>query len=215
MQSLEERGVLEETLIIYMGDNGFCFGEHGLIDKRTAYEASMRIPFLASCPALFEGGQVIDQVVANIDVAPTILHAAGLATPPQMDGRSFLDVCQGTEDNWRDALLYEYYWERNFPQTPTMFALRTDDYKFIYYFGIWDTDELYDMRSDPLERVNLINSPEHQQVVREMGTQLFAELERTGGMYIPLYPNRGNSQNLRNPEGSPPADFPPWFYHED
>jgi N-acetylglucosamine-6-sulfatase len=197
-----------------MGDNGFCFGEHGLIDKRNAYEASMRIPFLAHCPALFEGGQVIDDVVANIDVGPTILHAAGLAAPPQMDGRSFLDVCRGTEDEWRDALLYEYYWERNFPQTPTMFALRTHDYKFIYYFGIWDTDELYDMRNDPLERVNLIRSSDHQQIARDMSARMFAELERTDGMYIPLYPNRGGSQNLRNPAGSAPADFPEWFYDE-
>jgi N-acetylglucosamine-6-sulfatase len=214
MDALEQKGWLEDTLIIYMGDNGFCFGEHGLIDKRTAYEASMRVPFLAHCPALFDGGQSIDQVVANIDIGPTVLHAAGLATPDRMDGRSFLDVMQGTETDWRDALLYEYYWERNFPQTPTTYAIRTHDWKYIHYFGIWDTDELYDMQHDPLERHNLINDPQHQQLVADLKTKLFDELERTGGMYIPLNRDRGGQQNLRLRSGAPPGDFPEWFYRD-
>jgi len=222
MDTLEAKGWLDDTLIIYMGDNGFymgdngfCFGEHGLIDKRHAYEASMRVPFMAHCPELFEGGQSIDKVVANIDVGPTVLHAAGLKTPDQMQGRSFLDVMTGTEDDWRDSLLYEYYWERNFPQTPTMHAIRTDRWKFIRYVGIWDCEELYDMQNDPLEEHNLITSEEHQDLIAQLKDQLFTKLEETGGMQVPLYRDRGNSQNLRLKGRDAANEFPPWLYVDE
>lgn len=215
MDYLKERGWLDSTLVIYMGDNGFAFGEHGLIDKRTAYEESMRIPMIAHCPELFRGGgREVKSVVANIDIAPTFLEAAGLRAPEYMDGRSFIPVAQGKRIAWRDALLYEYYWERNFPHTPTIHALRGDRYKYIHYHGIWDTDELYDLQNDPLERRNLINDPAHASVVREMNRKLFAMLEASDGMYIPLYPDRGSQQNKRRPNGSRAADFPPPFYRK-
>ncbi len=216
IETLEQQGRLDDTLIIYMGDNGFCFGEHGLIDKRTAYEASMRVPFIAHCPALFKGGQSIDRVIANIDVGPTILEAAAIATPGQMDGRSFLKLAQnGGKGDWRDALLYEYYWERNFPHTPTIHALRTQRYKYIHYFGIWDTDELYDMQNDPLERHNLIDDPQHADTVRQLNRQMFDMLEQTGGMYIPLYRDKGRSQNLRLKSRGQAHDFPEQFYVDE
>ena len=211
---LEERGQLQDTLVIYMGDNGFQFGEHGLIDKRCAYEASMRVPFLAMLPGVIPSGQSSDLVVANIDIGPTCLAAAGLQAPPHMDGQSFLAHAAGTaSEPWRDTLLYEYFWERNFPHTPTQHAIRTPRYKYIRYYGVWDTDELYDMQNDPEETTNLINRPEHAKLVRELDTRLFNELERTGGMNIPLYPGM-NSARLRNAETSRGHDFPEWFYRD-
>jgi len=212
MNTLREKGWFDSTLVIYMGDNGFCFGEHGLIDKRHAYEASMRVPMVAHCPELFQSGTKVPGLVANIDVGPTVLEAAGLVPPENMDGASFISLAQGRTDGWRDALLYEYYWERNFPQTPTMHALRTDRYKYIHYVGIWDTDELYDLQEDPLERVNLIDRSEHAERVRSLNGQLFDTLEATGGMYIPLNRDAGRQANLRNRSGSPPAEFPPKYY---
>jgi N-acetylglucosamine-6-sulfatase len=191
-----------------MGDNGFGFGEHGLIDKRVAYEWSMRVPMLMHCPDLFSPASAVEQVVANIDVAPTILEAAGLAPPDHHDGRSFLKLAAGEEVPWRDALLYEYYWERNFPHTPTIFALRTDQYKFVRPHGLWDLDELYDIQADPRETTNLVLSPDHQEVLRRLKAQLFDTLEQTGGLSVPIYADRGGSQNLRNAEGSPAAEFP-------
>ena len=140
---LRETGLLESTIVIFMGDNGFAFGEHGLIDKRTAYEESMRVPLLMSGGGL-PAGRSVEEVVANIDIAPTVLEAAGL-TPPPMDGRSFLPLARGERIQWRETLLYEYYWERNFPQTPAMHAVRGAQYKYIRYYGIWDTDELSDL----------------------------------------------------------------------
>lgn len=215
MEYLKEHNLLENTLVIYMGDNGFQFGEHGLIDKRNAYEASMRVPMLAHCPGLIAPGTRVEEVVANIDIAPTILEAAGLQAPEYMDGESFLPLLKGEEKDWRDGLMYEYYWERNFPQTPTVHALRGDRYKYIHYHGIWDTDELYDLQEDPLEAVNLINSAEHQEIVQQMNQELFTQLKESAGMYIPLYEDKGAPQNLRYEYASPAAPFPSQFKRDE
>lgn len=205
---LKENNLLESTLVIYMGDNGFQFGEHGLIDKRTAYEASMRVPMIAYAPGLIPAGTVVKQVVANIDIAPTILEAAGLKAPAYMDGKSFLPLAEGKNIPWRGALLYEYYWERNFPQTPTVHALRGDRYKYIHYHGIWDIDELYDLQTDPEEAMNLINSTAHQPIIKQMNKELFDMLDKTKGLYIPLYPDRGGQLNLRLRSKAKAAEFP-------
>jgi len=217
LAQLEEMGVLDDTLVIYMGDNGFMFGEHGLIDKRVAYEASIRVPMLMQCPSLFPGGGTIDQVVANIDIAPTILHAAGLRTPPHMDGASVIPLLRGEDVEWRDYFLYVYYWEKNFPQSPTVFALRGDRYKYITYYGLWDTDELYDIQADPDETQNLITDPELADVISDMEDRLYAMLAEEGGMEIPLNQPRGFTANKRlGPRGGLHAsDFPPQFVLEE
>jgi N-acetylglucosamine-6-sulfatase len=205
---LRERRLLDSTLLVYMGDNGFAFGEHGLIDKRTAYEESMRVPMLAHCPELFDGGSTSTRIVANIDIAPTVLEAAGLQAPASMDGRSFLAVARGRAAPWRSSLLYEYYWERNYPQTPTMHALRGDRYKYIHYYGLWDIDELYDIVNDPLETRNLINDAGSAPILQTMNQELFKVLDESGGMYLPLNADRGMQFNLRRASGSHAADFP-------
>lgn len=207
---LKERGLEENTVVMFMGDNGFLFGEHGLIDKRNAYEESMRVPLVAQGGGIFSGGTTVDRVVANIDIGPTILALAGLQTPQYMDGRSFLGLLTGDTrpEDWRQHLLYEYYWEWNFPHTPTMFAIRGQQYKFIQYHGIWDTDELYDLQNDPREQHNLIDDPQHQQTVRKMRELLHEELAATGGMQIPLGRKRGPGANLRRASGSQAAEFP-------
>ena len=206
---LKRQGDLDSTLIVYMGDNGYAFGEHGLVDKRTAYEESMRVPMLARCPELFSGGRVVEQTVANLDIMPTVLAAAGVEPPGGLDGMNWLPLAQGQQVPWRDTLLYEYYWERNFPMTPTMHALRGNRYKYIHYYGIWDIDELYDIQEDPRETNNLIFSPQHAPLVAEMNRKLFEVLADTGGLSIPLYPDRGRQSNLRNGKKSRVADFPP------
>ena len=207
---LKKMGVYEDTLILYMGDNGFMFGEHGLIDKRAAYDASIRIPMIMQCPTLFAGGRTVEQAVANIDVAPTIMSAMGLTPPPHMDGLNFLPLARGIPATWRENFLYVYYWEKNFPQSPTVFALRNDRYKFITYYGLWDVDELYDLQSDPNEAINLRYEPEHQKLAATMENQLYAEMQRLGGMDIPLNQPVGgiNNKRLRSRGGEKAADFP-------
>ena len=183
---LDEAGLAESTLVIYMGDNGFAFGEHGLIDKRQFYEESVKVPFLVRYPEVLEGGQVIEKMIQNIDVAPTVLEVAGIETPEQMQGQSMVPILKGEDTDWRDRIFYEYYWEYAFPQTPTMHGVRTDRYKYIRYHGVWDSNEFYDLQEDPYEMHNLIASPEHQDTIRAMLDELYGWMETTGGMQIPL-----------------------------
>jgi N-acetylglucosamine-6-sulfatase len=208
VETLRKRGQLENTLIVYMGDNGFAFGEHGLIDKRTAYEWSMRVPMVVHCPGDIRGGQKLTSMVANIDIAPTVLAAARVEAPRDLDGRSFWPMLRGENHTPRKELLYEYFWERNFPQTPTLHALRTDRYKYIHVHGLWDTDELYDLERDPGETRNLIRSPEHAAVAKDLNARLFAVLKQSRGMAIPLQEDRGGVNNLRNAKGGRAAEFP-------
>jgi N-acetylglucosamine-6-sulfatase len=212
MDLLRKRGELDSTLLVYAGDNGFAFGEHGLIDKRHAYEESMRIPLLAHCPEFIPKGSTVAHAVANIDFMPTFLETARVPIPGGLAGESFLGLLHGDQRAWRKSLLYSYYWERNYPQTPTIHAIRTERYKYIHCCGIWDIDELYDLQRDPNELDNLIFSADHQAIVSELRNQMFAEFAARGGMYIPLYPDRGAQSNQRDPGKSHAADFPPEFY---
>lgn len=209
LELLKKKGLERNTLVAVMGDNGFAFGEHGLIDKRTAYEESMRVPLVMQLPALIKPGTRIEEVVANIDLAPTFLDLARVQQPSNMDGKSYYQILKGEKIPWRENLLYEYYWEYAFPQTPTTHALRDDRYKYINYYGLWDINELYDLRSDPLETRNLINDPKFRDVANRMREQLYGVLEKTDGMSIPLKPNRWGQQNLRREDKAEPADFSP------
>jgi len=200
MDCLKEIGQDQSTLVFYMGDNGFCFGEHGLIDKRHMYEPSMRVPLLAYCPEIIKPGTKVPQLVQNIDIAPTVLEAAGAQPPTHMAGRSILPLLAGKKTPWRSEVFYEYYWEANFPQTPTTFGVRTDRYKLIHYHGVWDTDELYDVLNDPDERNNLIDRPEHRTLVADLRKRMYDWLETTDGMQIPLRREVGGKSDKRGPK---------------
>lgn len=195
---LDENGLSESTLVVYMGDNGFLLGEHGLIDKRNAYEASMRAPMLAYAPGWIAPGSEITTSVRNIDIAPTLLDLAGVESGHEMDGRSFLPALRGAplsdEGDGGDEgeFLYEYFWEFAFPHTPTTFALRGDRYKYIYYHGVWDIQELYDLDTDPAERFNLIRVPAHRARAEAMRERLFDRLDAANAMQVPI--RRGNWQ---------------------
>ena len=119
-------------------------------------------------------------------VRKSILACAGLDKAEQMVGYSFLPLLEGKDIPWRDRIFYEYYWEHEFPQTPTMHGVRTDRYKYIRYHGVWDTNEFYDLANDPDECHNLIASPEHQETIKQLNHELYDWLESTDGMRIPL-----------------------------
>ncbi len=154
--ALKERGLLDSTLIVFTSDNGFQFGEHGLIDKRVMYEASIRVPLIAHCPELIPAGRRCDEMILNVDFAPTFIELAGRSAPNSMHGRSFAPLLRGEQVTHREDFLYEYFWERSFPQTPTVLGVRTKRYKFIQTHGVWDRYELYDLQKDPHERHNLL-----------------------------------------------------------
>ncbi len=203
---LDESGLAADTMVIYMGDNGFHLGEHGFYDKRDAFETSIRVPLLVWSPGRVKPGATIEKMVQNIDIAPTILDAMGVKVPekigkdsvPEFDGRSFLPFLEGKAVNaWRTHILYEYHWEWNFPATPTMFAIRTERYKYVYYQGIWDIDSFHDLRTDSIERHNLIDVPEYQERISELRTQLFQELDASGALEIPIRPPQGERLDQR------------------
>ncbi|MDX1619212.1 MAG: sulfatase-like hydrolase/transferase, partial [Balneolaceae bacterium] len=180
---LEKNGLANNTLVVYMGDNGFMLGEHGLIDKRQAYEESMRVPMLAWAPGFIDPGSTIEQNVLNIDIAPTFLDLASGSAPEgqSVDGQSFLALLSGQEiPDWRTGFVYQYFWEHAFPHTPTTYAIRDARYKYIYYHGIWDKNELYDLQTDPNEMHNLIDVPSQQDRVRAMRNRMFDIFEANG-----------------------------------
>ena len=197
---LVENGLDKNTIVIYMGDNGFAWGEHGLIDKRQFYEESVRVPMLVWAPGLFDGGEVVEKMVQNVDIAPTLMQCAGLKKAPQMVGESFIPLLLGENITWRDKIFYEYYWEYEFPQTPTMHGIRTDRYKYIRYHGIWDTNEFYDLKNDPDEMHNLIADPAYQDTIKALNHELYNWLESTGGMNIPLKRTEWPHSDHRNLE---------------
>jgi N-acetylglucosamine-6-sulfatase len=194
---VKENGLANNTMVVYMGDNGFSFGEHGLIDKRHAYEESMRVPMLVWAPGMVQPNSVVDRVVMNVDVAPTFLELAGVARPSQMQGYSFTQLLRGNTAGWkRDKVFYEYYWEASFPQTPTTFAIRSDRYKYIYYNGVWDINELFDLQADPYEMNNLIRDTAYRKIGLQLKSELFNWLKETNGLQIPLkrtIDNRGDN----------------------
>ena len=214
---LDERGETDNTVVIYTSDNGFYFGEHGLIDKRSAYEESMRVPMIVTASGRLPQGKTVSAQVANLDIAPTILDLAGAQIPEQFDGQSFRGLAEGSMDpaDWRDETLYEYFWEFNFPHTPTTFAIRTNDFKLIQYHGIWDTDELYDMRADPLEMNNLIADRNYLDTVVDLRRRLHVLLADNEGRNVVPYSFKYNQGAVfRNGEASPTATHPPNWLKE-
>lgn len=184
---VKAQGLENNTMVVYMGDNGFSFGEHGLIDKRHAYEESMRVPLLVWAPGMVKPASVVEKIIMNVDIAPTFLELAGISKPQQMQGYSFAGLLRNPNATWaRKAVFYEYYWEAPFPQTPTIFAIRTDQYKYIYNHGTWDINELYDMQKDPWEMNNLIRDTTLRQTGIALRRELFKWLEETNGLQIPL-----------------------------
>jgi N-acetylglucosamine-6-sulfatase len=217
MNWLDAKGLSDNTIIILMGDNGFMFGEHGLIDKRNAYEESMRVPLLMYAPSKIQPGLKIDEVVANLDIAPTILEWAGLTIPEHYEGRSMAALIEdGADETWRDTLFYEYFWEYDFPSTPTTFAIRTPTHKLIQYHGVWDLEELYNIVEDPYEMINLIDDPDSVETKIELRKALFEGVQNMQGENLIRYTERTSSGTVFRHEGrSEAAEFPQRWLRPD
>ncbi len=183
---LEKTGQLDNTLIIFMGDNGLLEGEHGMVDKRTAHEPSIRIPIIARHPALASAAKMITQQVLTVDVAPSILDICGAEPLSAIHGRSFAKLVRdGADADWRTSFFYACNYEKQFPYTPNVRALRTDDWKYAHYpHGDGKPDrhmpELYDLKHDPEERHNLANEPKHAATLAELKAELQRVMKQTG-----------------------------------
>jgi arylsulfatase A-like enzyme len=167
LSALDELNLAEDTILIYASDNGFYLGEHGLGDKRSAYEESMRIPLLLRYPKLGLRNKVMDAMVLNIDLAPTLLDFAGVSIPKDMQGRSWKPLLEGKSRDWRTAFFYEYFLEANLGP-PSVLAVRTETAKLIKYPGHDDWSELFDLRADPYETNNLARNSAHKTLRRQM-----------------------------------------------
>lgn len=204
----------ENTVVIFSSDNGFLFGDHGLIDKRNAYEPSVRVPLLVYAPGRVPPGVTNAARVRNLDFAPTVLDFAGVAAPPQFEGRSYRELATGrvSAGEWAAPdFIYSYYWEWTFPHTPTTFAVVNGSTKYIQYHGIWDTEELYDLASDPDEMNNLISDPAWRERKIELRERLYAGLSRKDGAHVVPYTQRtaeGIVWRNRDADGATAAPFP-------
>ena len=181
---LRETGRFDDTLVVFMGDNGLLEGEHGMVDKRTMHEPSIRVPLIARGPGLPRGRVVTGQVL-TADVAPSILDLCGAPALEKIDGRSWRNLANGNDPAWRTEWLYEYDYERQFPYTPNIRGIRTERWKFVRYpHGDGSPDrhlpELYDLVNDPGELVNLAADPAHADTRVELERRLAALLEANG-----------------------------------
>lgn len=177
--ALEAAGQLDNTMVVFSSDNGYFWGEHGLGDKRAAYEESIRIPLLMRYPKLIRPGSTPDEMALNVDIGPTMLELGGAPVPKDMHGRSLVPVLRGHAGNWRKALLAEYFAEPQFPRIPTWQAVRTGRWKYIHYTEIPDAGELYDLKSDPYEMKNLIRDPAAKRVLEALQADLQRLLNET------------------------------------
>ncbi len=167
---LDESGLAENTIVIYTADQGFFLGEHGLYDKRFMYEEALRMPFLVRWPGKIEPGSVNEEIVLNIDFAPTLLEAVGARPHPEMQGRSFLPMLEGkTPPDWRQSMYYRYYYSHF--ETEPHYGVRTKTHKLIYFNRI-DQWELYDLAADPHEMNNVYDDPRYAEVVQRLKREL-------------------------------------------
>ena len=179
-RALEDTRQLDNTLLIFTSDNGYFWGEHGLGDKRWAYEESIRDPLLVRYPKLIKAGTVLDPLVLNIDIAPTVLELGGAPVPQTIQGRSLVTLFKNPKAPWRTSFLTEYFLERGYPRVPTWQAIRTDRWKYIHYTELEGMNELYDLKDDPFELKNLINEKSAQATLTRLQGELAKLRKETG-----------------------------------
>jgi N-acetylglucosamine-6-sulfatase len=173
--ALAATGQLDRTFILFLGDNGYFFGEHALgPERRFAYEEGIRAPFVVRYPPLVKPGAEVDELVLALDIAPTLLELAGGTPGPQVQGRSLAPLFAGRKDGWRRAFMAEYFTENALPWLVGMSykAVRTDRHKLIHWVNREGVDELYDLEADPYELANVIDDPRYAAVKGELRAEL-------------------------------------------
>lgn len=171
---LKENGLEENTIVIYASDQGFFLGDHGWFDKRFMYEEALRMPFIIRYPKVIKPKTVVDDIITNIDFAPTILDFAGIEIPDEVQGKSFMNNLMGkTPKNWRQSMYYHYYEYPFWHHVQPHYGIRTQRYKLIHFYHDIDIWELYDLKKDPLELNNLIGSKKHTALINKLKKELY------------------------------------------
>jgi len=169
---LDQNGLAENTIVVYTSDQGFYLGEHGWFDKRFMYEESFRTPMLMRYPKEIHASTVVDELIQNLDFAPTFLDYAQTAIPEDIQGESFRQLVNGKTEQWRDAIYYTYYEYPGEHNVQRHHGVRTDRYKLIHFYYDSDTWELYDLLKDPSEMNNVYDNPDYSVVRKDMHTKL-------------------------------------------
>jgi N-acetylglucosamine-6-sulfatase len=188
LRLLRERGELDHTVVVFTTDNGLLEGEHGMVDKRTMHEPSIRVPLVVRYPGLTppSSPRTVDAMVLTEDFASSLLELCGAPPLPKSHGRSWVRIACGESDpGWRTSFLYHYNYEKQFPYTPNIRGVRTAQWKYIRYpagGGAPDrhSAELFDLAADPEESRNLVGDPALAPVVKRMQAELARLLEETG-----------------------------------
>jgi len=179
--ALTETRQLENTMIVFLSDHGYWYGEHGLsVERRLAYEEGLRIPWLVRYPPMIDPGSVIDEFALSIDLAPTLIELAKCKATSRMDGRSLVPLLAGESPNsWRTSFLVEYNTDTVFPRIRNMGyrAIRTKRWKYIQYNELDGMNELYDLKNDPYEMTNVIGETETRATLNSLQAQLQELLE--------------------------------------
>ncbi|WP_322931486.1 sulfatase [Arenibacter sp. GZD-96] len=176
---LDDSALADNTIVVYTSDQGFYLGEHGWFDKRFAYNESFKTPLLIRWPHVIQPGTTEDEMVQNLDFAQTLLEAAGIAAPDDMQGESLVPLLKGHKESWtRNSVYYHYYEYPAVHMVKRHYAIVNKDYKLIHFYYDVDEWELYDRKADPNEMNNVYHDPAYAEVVQQLKTEL-TELRKT------------------------------------
>ncbi len=183
IKALEDKGELDNTIIVFTSDHGYWYGEHCLdLERRLAYEEAIRIPMLVRYPPLIKAGMKPKQMVLSIDLASTLLDIAGQTPGAHLQGKSWVPIFKGKVNDWRSSFLVEYYSDSVFPRIVNMGykAVRDNRFKYIHYVDLKGMNELYDLAKDPYELHNIIDNPKMNGTLKKMKKELNLLLTQTG-----------------------------------
>ncbi|MBI1369388.1 MAG: sulfatase-like hydrolase/transferase [Planctomycetes bacterium] len=183
---LDKSGLAKNTIVIYTSDQGFYLGEHGWFDKRWIYEESLRTPLMVRWPGVTDAGSTSSAIVSNLDFAETMLDAAGVQVPDDMQGRSFVPILKGhTPDDWRKSFYYHYYeYEPGSHHVQPHYGVRTENYMLVH-FPITGEYELYDMIKDRQQMHSVYDDPAYA----KEAAQLKDEIKRLQVLYKDTEPD--------------------------
>lgn len=183
---LDQEKLTDNTIIIYTSDQGMFLGEHDYIDKRWIFEEALQMPFVIRYPEEIKAGTEIDDIITNVDFAPSLLDYVGLDKTDEMQGHSFREVIKGnTPKDWENRLYYRYWMHMAHHDNPAHYGIRTKHYKLIFFYGLpldatgalpnstpasW---ELYDLEKDPFELKNVYNDPAYTHIIEALKEQLY------------------------------------------
>ena len=195
---LDESGLAENTIVIYTSDQGFYLGEHGWFDKRFIYDESFKTPLLVRWPGVVKAGSVETEMVQNLDFAQTMLSAAGIEPPNDMQGESLIPLLKGDKDHWtRDAVYYHYYEYPAVHMVKRHYGIVNKEFKLVHFYYDVDEWELYDRLKDPNEMNNVYTNPAYAETVKKLKKELkelrkkYKDSPEQDQKYIDLYKQKG------------------------